>query len=39
MEVTYPGDWRDRIGDLFRPGNRAIQERFGVALDRYGYPL
>ena len=39
VEIEYPGDWRGKIADLFRPGNRAIQEKFGVVLDRFGYPL
>ena len=39
VEIEYPGDWRGKIADLFRPGNRAIQQKFGVVLDRYGYPL
>ena len=38
-KVEYPGDWRGKIADLFRPGNRAVQEKFGVPLDRFGYPV
>ncbi|MEC9368530.1 MAG: hypothetical protein VX871_07535 [Pseudomonadota bacterium] len=39
LKVVYPGDWESKIGDLFREGNRAISDKYGPPLERYGYPL
>ena len=39
LEANIPGDLRLRLAELYGPGNRAIQERFDVNLDRFGYPL
>ena len=32
-------EWRERIVELTRPGNRRLVEQWKVPLDRYDYPL
>jgi hypothetical protein len=39
LEIQWPEEWRGRIADLYRPGNRELMEKFGLPLDRFGYPL
>lgn len=34
-----PPEWRERIGELTRPGNRRLVEQWNLPLDRYDYPL
>lgn len=38
-EVKIPQDWVERIGDLYRAGNRLLISEYGLPLERYNYPL
>lgn len=38
-EVKIPEDWVDQIGNLYRVGNRALINEFGLPLNQYGYPI
>jgi len=37
--VQIPNEWRQRIEDKTRSGNRMIQEQWNVPLEQYGYPV
>lgn len=39
LEAEIPGDLQLQLAELYRPGNRALRERFDLPLDRFGYPL
>lgn len=38
-KVGFPGDWHERLKDIYREGNRKLMERFNLPLEKYNYPL
>jgi hypothetical protein len=39
LEIHWPEEWRERVAELYRPGNRVLMKKYGLPLDRLGYPL
>jgi hypothetical protein len=39
QRVEYPPGWQDKLGELYRDGNRQLIERYGVALHEHGYAV
>lgn len=38
-EVDIPGEWYQRLWDLYKEGNRKLMENYRLPLENYGYPL
>jgi hypothetical protein len=38
-EAQIPPGWVDRIGELYRAGNRLLISEYGLPLEKYGYPI
>lgn len=38
-EVKIPQEWVDRMGELYKAGNRLLIIDYGLPLEKYGYPL
>ncbi|MDQ1351674.1 MAG: hypothetical protein QG657_1979 [Acidobacteriota bacterium] len=38
-EVKIPQEWVDRIGELYRTGNRLLIDEYGLPLEKYNYPI
>lgn len=38
-EVDIPGEWYQRLWNLYKDGNRKLMEKYQLPLENYGYPL
>lgn len=38
-QVDLSPEIRERLDEIFRPGNRELVKEFGLPLEKYGYPL
>lgn len=39
VDFQISSEWRSRLEDYYRPGNRYLADTFGLPLDRHGYAL
>jgi hypothetical protein len=39
VKIEISEEWRGKISEKTRSGNRMIQEQWGVPLEKYGYPV
>lgn len=39
QQVEFPPGWPERLGDLYRDGNRKLAEQYGLPLREYGYAV
>ncbi|MCP5107627.1 MAG: hypothetical protein GY950_29840 [bacterium] len=38
-DITISSGWRDRLRELYLPGNRELSRKYELPLESYGYPL
>lgn len=38
-EVDIPGEWYQRLWNLYQEGNRKLMEKYQLPLEKYSYPL
>jgi len=39
QRVDYPAGWPEKLGDLYRDGNRKLAQQYGLPLREYGYAV